>query len=91
MHPERVAPVRAGISPELGKASSGVSFLWGKGLCVYQLSPCRRNFTSPGQISSCPDTLDADRHRCLARRLLHPHPPPSLTHVFDKLLLPSNC
>lgn len=54
MHPECVAPVRAGSSPELGKASSGVSFLLGKGLCVYQLSPCRRNFTSPGQVSSWP-------------------------------------
>lgn len=89
MHPEYAAPVRAGISPELGKVSSGVTFLLGKGLCVHQMSPCRRN--SPALVSPetmCSGTLDADTSRCSARRLLHP--PPPLIHVFDKLLAPCN-
>lgn len=34
MHPECAAPARAGISSDMGKVSSGVSFLLGKGFCV---------------------------------------------------------
>lgn len=50
-HPKRIAPTRPGVSPELGRGSSGARFLSGKmTLCLPAL--CRKDFTSSGQVSA---------------------------------------
>lgn len=89
MHPECAAPVRAGISPELGK----------KGVIWCELSFGKRALCLPAEPLQEEFHLEfhqpwhpgCRQNRCPARRLLHhPPPPPPLTHVSDKLWPPCN-